>query len=80
MLIKDREPSDVIEEMTDFSKSLEKVLKSTDPVIYSLKYIPWKSYVMAALASAYYIDYPDMDSLLKTMQRIININLISGRK
>lgn len=78
VIIKDREPSDVIEEMTDFSKSLEKVLKSTDPVIYSLKYIPWKSYVMAALASAYYIDYPDMDSLLKTMQRFFYISFISG--
>ncbi len=78
VIIKDREPSDVIEEMTDFSKSLEKVLKSTDPVIYSLKYIPWKSYVMAALASAYYIDYPDMDSLLKTMQKFFYISFISG--
>ena len=78
VIIKNREPSDVIEEMTDFSKSLEKVLKSTDPVIYSLKYIPWKSYVMAALASAYYIDYPDMDSLLKTMQRFFYISFISG--
>lgn len=78
VIIKDREPSDVIEEMTDFSKSLEKVLKSTNPVIYSLKYIPWKSYVMAALASAYYIDYPDMDSLLKTMQRFFYISFISG--
>jgi len=77
-IIKGRNPSDIIEEMTDFSKAIEKVLKSTNPTIYSLMYIPWRFYVMTALASAYFVEYPDMEELLHIMRRFFYISFISG--
>ena len=75
---KEMTPQDIIEEMTNFSKAIEKVYKSTNPVIYSLRYIPWKAYVTTALASAYYVEYPRMEELLKIMRRFFYISFISG--
>lgn len=77
-LIKGKNPEDIIEEMSNFSKAIEKVYKSTNTVIYSLRYIPWKAYVMTALASAYYVEYPNIDALLNLMRRFFYISLISG--
>ena len=77
-IIKEKNPNDVMEEMTGFSEALKKVLKSTDSIIYSLKYIPWKAYVNTALASAYFVEYPDIDNLLKVMRRFFYICFISG--
>lgn len=77
-IIKGKNPNDVVEEMTEFSEALKKVLQSTDPIIYSLKYIPWRFYVMTALASAYFVEYPDMEGLLHVMRRFFYISFISG--
>lgn len=77
-IIKGKAPKDIIEEMSNFSKSIEKVCKSTNPIIYSLSYIPWRAYVMTALSSAYYVEYPDIDRLLKVMRRFFYISFISG--
>lgn len=77
-IIKDKNPQEIMIEMSAFSKSLETVLKSTNPIIYSLKYIPWKAYVMTALTSAYHVEYPEMESLLKLMRKFFYISFVSG--
>lgn len=77
-IIKGKNPSDILEEMTNFSKAIEKVFKSTNPIIYSLMYIPWRAYVITALASAYYVEYPNIESLLHVMRRFFYISFISG--
>ena len=77
-IIKGKSPQDIIEEMTNFSKAIEKVYKSTNPIIYSLRYIPWNAYIMTALSSAFYVQYPDFDELLKVMRRFFYISFISG--
>ena len=68
-----------VDEMKLFAENIEKVYKSTSPVIYSLRYIPWQAYVMTSLASAYQVNYPDKDKLFKLMRRFFYISWLSGK-
>ena len=47
----------IIDELKAFAVSLYDVLVSTDPIIYSLMYIPWPTYVKTCLASAWFVKY-----------------------
>lgn len=78
MLVKNDYAKDIIEEMTEFANKVNFVCNSTDKRILALRYIPWKAYVMTALASAYYVDYPEIDDLLDSMRRFFYISFISG--
>lgn len=77
-IIESAEVYQLVNEISSFTESLKKVYKSTDPVILSLRYIPWKFYVMTALTSAYQVDYPDKEKLFKLMRRFFYIALTSG--
>lgn len=68
----------LVEELHGFSSSLKKVYESENKYILSLRYIPWKAYVMTALTSAYYTDYPEKEGLLKEIRRFFYISLIAG--
>ena len=78
-IIQSSEVVSLVDEMKSFDENLEKVYKSTLPVIYSLRYIPWQAYVMTALASAYQVDYPDKEELFQSMRRFFYISWISGK-
>ena len=78
-IIQSSEVVSLVDEMKSFADNLEKVYKSTLPVIYSLRYIPWQAYVMTALASAYQVDYPDKEELFQSMRRFFYISWISGK-
>ena len=78
-IIQSSEIVSLVDEMKSFADNLEKVYKSTLPVIYSLRYIPWQAYVMTALASAYQVDYPDKEELFQSMRRFFYISWISGK-
>lgn len=54
---KDIEIKTLIDELKSFSNSLDVTLSSTDPIIYSLKYVPWPSYIKTCLASACQVKY-----------------------
>ena len=47
-------------------------------LIYSLKNIKWKTYVMSILTSAYMENYNDMTNLLKLLRKFYYIALVSG--
>lgn len=68
----------LVEELYSFSNSLKKVYESTKPEILSLRYIPWRAYVMTALTSAYEVNYSEKEELFKTMRRFFYICLIAG--
>lgn len=68
----------LVEELHSFSNSLKKVYESTEPEILSLRYIPWRAYVMTALTSAFEVDYPEKDKLFKIIRRFFYVSLISG--
>ena len=78
-IIQSSEVVSLVDEMKSFADNLEKVYKSTLPVIYSIRYIPWQAYVMTALASAYQVDYPDKEELFQSMRRFFYISWISGK-
>ena len=78
-IIQSSEVVSLVDEMKSFADNLEKVYKSTLPVIYSMRYIPWQAYVMTALASAYQVDYPDKEELFQSMRRFFYISWISGK-
>ncbi len=68
----------LVEELHGFANSLRKVYESKDKYILSLRYIPWRAYVMTALTSAYYSNYADKEVLLKEIRRFFYISLIAG--
>lgn len=70
--------SDLIDEIRNFGDSVKRIYDSTDPVIYSLRYVPWTFYITTAIASAFYVDYPETDNLFKLMRRFFYISWISG--
>lgn len=78
-IIQKSEVTFLVDEMRAFADHLKTIYKSTLPVIYSLRYIPWQAYVMTALASAYQVDYPDKEELFQVMRRFFYISWISGK-
>lgn len=68
----------LVAELNSFSESLRKVYESKDASILSLRYIPWKFYVMTALTSAYQTNYPEKEKLFKEIRRFFYISLIAG--
>ena len=58
---------------------MKKIYDSTLPVIYSLRYIPWKAYTMTAMISAYQVNYQDKEKLFEVMRRFFYISWISGK-
>lgn len=69
----------LVNELSVFSNHVAQVYRSTDPVIYSLRYLPWQSYVITALACAFHVDYKERDELFSAMQRFFYISWISGK-
>lgn len=69
----------LVDEMKDFSNNLNKIYNMKSPIIYSLRYIPWRSYVMTAMISAYQVNYEDIEKLFKLMRRFFYISWISGK-
>lgn len=68
----------LVEELHGFANALKKVYESNDKYILSLRYIPWRAYVMTALTSAYYSNYYEKEKLLKETRRFFYLSLISG--
>lgn len=69
---------ELVAELHGFYESLKKVYESSDSVILSLRYIPWRFYVMTALTSAYQVNYPEKERLFKEIRRFFYISLIAG--
>lgn len=91
---KDVEIRAIVDELKSFSASLETVLSSKDPTIYSLMYIPWPTYVKTCLASAWQVKYgvklvekdgtevedtSERDELVSLMRRYFYLAYISGK-
>ena len=77
-IIQKSDVEDLVEELYSFSESLRKVYESKDPYVLSLRYIPWRFYVMTALTSAYQTNYPEKEKLFKAIRRFFYISLIAG--
>lgn len=78
-IIQYNEVTNLVNEIKIFSDNMNKVYSSTLPVIYSLRYIPWKAYVMTAMISAYQVNYPDKENLFEEMRRFFYIAWIAGK-
>lgn len=76
---KEPEIDNLVNELRVFSNNVEQVYKSTDPVIYSLRYLPWQSYVITALACAFQVDYEKKNELFSSMQRFFYISWVGGK-
>lgn len=91
---KDIEIRSIVDELKSFSTSLDKVLSSTEPAIYSLLYIPWPTYVKTCLASAYQVkygvkivndgsgdkeDFSEQKELISLMRRYFYLAYVSGK-
>jgi len=77
-IIQKNDVYELVSELNSFSESLRKVYESKDASVLSLRYIPWKFYVMTALTSAYQINYPEKEKLFKEIRRFFYISLIAG--
>ena len=71
--------SDFVGEMKSYSDNVKKFFTEVDPVMYSLRYIPWKFYIITSVATAYQVKYEDTDSLFKLLRRFYYISWIGGK-
>lgn len=84
----------IIDELKKFADSLNSILTSTNPIIYSLMYIPWPTYVKTCLTSAWFVKYgvkikkingleiedtAERDELIFLMRRYFYLAFISGK-
>lgn len=76
--LKDENIDSIMCDLEAFMESIKKVYDSKDYKIFSLRYIPWKFYVITALASAFKVGYIELSKLLKLMQKYFYIAYISG--
>ena len=72
-IIQSSEVTQLVNELKTFADNMDSIYKSTEPVIYSLRYIPWKAYVMTAMISAYQVNYPNKKELFEVMRRFFYI-------
>ncbi len=70
---------DFVGDMKKYSDNVKKFFTNTDSVTYSLRYIPWRFYVITSVATAYQVNYEDMDSLLKLLRRFYYISWVGGK-
>lgn len=78
-IVKNNEINSIVTELLSFAKNVEKVFTAQDPVIYSLRYIPWKFYVNTTIATAYQVGYERIDELLNELRRFYYLSWISGK-
>lgn len=76
---RERDIDRLVNELSVFSDHVAAVYRSTDPVIYSLRYLPWQSYVITALACAFHVGYTERAELFSVMQRFFYISWVSGK-
>ena len=77
--LKNSEINSIVIELLSFAKNVEKVFTTQDPVIYSLRYIPWKFYVNTTIATAYQVNYEGIDDLFYELRRFYYLSWISGK-
>ncbi len=77
---KDNNPDNTLDDMVAFAKAVKTVYESKNTSILSLRYIPWRTFVITALATAYKNNYRESDReiLFSRMQRFYYLTLISG--
>lgn len=78
-IVKNNEINSIVTELLSFAKNVEKVFTTQDPVIYSLRYIPWKFYVNTTIATAYQVNYEGIDDLFYELRRFYYLSWISGK-
>ena len=78
-IVKNNEINSIVNELLSFAKNVEKVFTVQDPVIYSLRYIPWKFYVNTTIATAYQVGYSNIDELFDELRRFYYLSWISGK-
>jgi uncharacterized protein with ParB-like and HNH nuclease domain len=78
-IIQDSEINALTSEMRQFADNYQSIFVSTDKTIYSLRYIPWRFYIMTVLTTAYQVSYPNMDALFDTIRRFFYICWVSGK-
>ena len=70
----------IMKKLIEFMNCVKKIYnpKENTNLIYSLRYIKWKAYVMSILASAYVENYSPMTDLLKLLRKFYYVAWISG--
>lgn len=65
----------IMSELIKYMNCVKKVYKPSENtnLIYSLRYIKWKAYVMSIMASAYKVEYDDIPGLLKLLRKFYYI-------
>ena len=70
----------IMKKLIEFMNCIKRINNPTENtnLIYSLRYVKWKAYVMSILASAYMVNYDEIIKLLKLLRKFYYIALISG--
>ena len=76
---KNTEINAFVKEMKSFADNVKKIYTEKNSTIYSLRYIPWKFYVITSIATAYQVKYDRFDELLDLLRRFFYLSWISGK-
>lgn len=75
----DTEINAFVKEMKLYADNVKKVFTEKNSTIYSLRYIPWKFYVISSIATAYQVEYYKFDELLELLRKFFYLSWISGK-
>lgn len=78
-IVKNSEINSIVTELMSYAENVEKVFTTQNSVIYSLRYIPWKFYVTTSIATAYQVEYENINELLFELRRFYYLSWISGK-
>lgn len=84
-LIKKSDAGALVQEFSDFENGIKEIFAASDKdekemaLVYSLRYVPWSVHVVAAMATAYTVNYPDTIELFETLRRFYYLCWIAGK-
>ncbi|MBR3256329.1 DUF262 domain-containing protein [Candidatus Saccharibacteria bacterium] len=84
-LIKDSDIVQLVQELSNYENGMKEIFAATDKekeemsLVYSLRYVPWSVHVMAAMTTAYTVNYPDVVELFTILRRFYYLCWIAGK-
>ena len=84
-VIKESDVTALVQELSDYENGMKEVFAADGKeseemsLVYSLRYVPWSVHAMAAMTTAYTVNYPDIVGLFVILRRFYYLCWIAGK-
>lgn len=84
-VIKHSDVEKLVQEMSNFENGMDEIFAANNKereersLVYSLRYVPWTTHTMAAMSTAYTVNYPDIVGLFTVLRRFYYLTMIAGK-